>query len=64
MPKQPVELELDEQTKAALDAICDQQGLETREQAVEWLLRRRMRKGAYSLVGRGRALYPIDGGRR
>lgn len=64
MPEQS--LELDEQINAVLDAICQQQGLETREQAAEWLLRRRIRRGAQGLTGRGRALYPVNdqGGRR
>ncbi|RCV89701.1 hypothetical protein [Billgrantia montanilacus] len=63
MPEQS--LELDEHTTAKLDEICQQQGLESREQAAEWLLRRRLRKGAAGLTGRGRALYTINnsGGR-
>ena len=59
MPDQP--LELDEQAKAVLDAVCEQQGLEPREQAAEWLLRRRIRRGTQGLTGRGRALYDVKG---
>ncbi|MDT0501617.1 MULTISPECIES: hypothetical protein [unclassified Halomonas] len=55
-------MDLDQQAKAVLDAICEQQGLETREQAAEWLLRRRIRRGAQGLTGRGRALYDVKGG--
>lgn len=57
MPDQA--MELDQQMKAVLDAICRQQGLDTREQAAEWLLRRRIRRGAQGLTGRGRALYDV-----
>ncbi|KPL92075.1 hypothetical protein AOR11_24540 [Vibrio alginolyticus] len=59
MPEQP--MELDQQAKAVLDAVREQQGLETREQAAEWLLRRRIRRGAQGLTGRGRALYEVKG---
>lgn len=59
MPEQP--MELDEQAKAVLDAVCEQQGLENREQAAEWLLRRRIRRGTQGLTGRGRALYEVKG---
>lgn len=58
MPEKP--MELDQQLKAVLDAVCEQQGLETREQAAEWLLRRRIRRGAQGLTGRGRALYEVS----
>lgn len=57
-------MELDQQMKAVLDAVCKQQGLETREQAAEWLLRRRIRRGTQGLVGRGRAIYEVKGGNR
>lgn len=61
MPEQP--MELDEQAKAVLDAVREQQGLETREHAAEWLLRRRIRRGTQGLTGRGRALYEVKGGK-
>ncbi|MFI8749054.1 hypothetical protein ACIGG6_03460 [Vreelandella lionensis] len=57
MPEQP--MDLDQQTSAVLDAVREQQGLETRDQAAEWLLRRRIRRGSQGLTGRGRALYPV-----
>lgn len=59
MPEQPVEL--DQQARAVLEAVRHQQGLETREHAAEWLLRRRIRRGAQGLTGRGRALYEVKG---
>jgi|TARA_B100000929_G_scaffold251082_1_gene210922 hypothetical protein len=54
-------LVLDEELERQLEAVRQQHGLETIDQAAEWLLRRRMRKGVGSLTGRGRALYDIRG---
>lgn len=54
-------LVLDEELERQLEAVRQQQGLETTDQAAEWLLRRRMRKGVGSLTGRGRALYDTRG---
>lgn len=57
-------LPLDDQLEALLEQVRDQQGLASVDQAAEWLLRRRLRKGTQGLTGRGRALYPCTGGRR
>jgi hypothetical protein len=57
MPEQP--MELDSNTNAVPDAVCQQQSLATREQAAEWLLRRRIRRGTQEITGRGRALYAV-----
>ncbi|MEQ4541163.1 MAG: hypothetical protein ABN479_19720 [Billgrantia sp.] len=57
-------LALDEELAQTLEAVREQQGLETLDQAAEWLLRRRLRKGTASLTGRGRALYPVNKGVR
>ncbi|MDQ7735774.1 hypothetical protein QT231_24035 [Halomonas sp. SpR1] len=54
-------LALDEELDTQLEAVRQQQGLETLDQAAEWLARRRLRKGTASLTGRGRALYDIRG---
>lgn len=54
-------LALDEELDSQLEAVRQQQGLETLDQAAEWLARRRLRKGTASLTGRGRALYEIRG---
>ncbi|KJZ14024.1 hypothetical protein TW86_10570 [Halomonas sp. S2151] len=62
MPDQA--MELDQHMKAVLDAVCTQQNLQTREQAAEWLLRRRIRRGAQGLTGRGRAIYEVKGDSR
>ncbi|RUR27719.1 hypothetical protein [Vreelandella nanhaiensis] len=56
-------LPLDEELEKQLEAVRQQEGLETIDQAAEWLLRRRLRKGVGSLTGRGRALYEIRGAR-
>ncbi|MCC4290456.1 hypothetical protein [Vreelandella aquamarina] len=56
-----IHLALDEEMERTLEAVRQQQGLETKDQAAEWLLRRRMRKGVGNLTGRGRALYEVRG---
>lgn len=54
---------LDEEMERTLEAVRQQQGLETLDQAAEWLLRRRLRRGVVNLTGRGRALYEVGGSR-
>lgn len=54
-------LALDEELEAKLEAVRQQQGLDTIDQAAEFLTRRRLRKGVGSLTGRGRALYEVRG---
>ena len=51
-------LPLDDELEAVLEQVRAQQNLRNREEAAEWLLRRRLRKGTQELTGRGRALYP------
>ncbi|MGP5308072.1 hypothetical protein [Vreelandella alkaliphila] len=53
-------LPLDDQLEAVLRQVCEQQNLSSLDDAAEWLLRRRLRKGTQGLTGRGRALYPIE----
>ena len=55
-------LVLDEELERQLEAVRQQQGLESLDQAAEWLARRRLRKGVGNLTGRGRALYDIKRG--
>lgn len=62
MPQQP--LALSAELVELLDAVRRQLGLETREQAAEFLAKRRIRRGSSSLTGRGRALYPVSGEQR
>lgn len=62
MPQTPIDIEeimSDERMAAVLDAVRQQADLPTREQAAEYLLRRRIRKGNASLTGRGRALHQV-----
>lgn len=53
-------LSVDAELEALLEQVRQREGLETQEQAAEWLLRRRLRKGTASLTGRGRALYQVS----
>lgn len=53
-------LSLDAELEEVLEAVREQHGLDSLDQAAEWLLRRRLRKGTASLTGRGRALYEIN----
>jgi len=53
-------LPLDDQLETVLQQVCEQQDLQSLDDAAEWLLRRRLRKGTQGLTGRGRALYPIE----
>jgi hypothetical protein len=46
--------------KVVLERVRDQQGLESIEQAAEWLAKSGIRKAAKKTTGRGRALYPVD----
>ncbi|MDN7131752.1 hypothetical protein JNO04_05205 [Halomonas sp. MC140] len=52
-------LPLNDQLEAVLQQVCEQQDLKNLNEAAEWLLRRRLRKGTQGLTGRGRALYPV-----
>lgn len=52
-------LVLNDQLEAALEQVRQQQNLQSLDEAAEWLLRRRLRKGTQGLTGRGRALYPV-----
>lgn len=55
-------LVLDDELERQLEAVRQQQGLATLDQAAEWLARRRLRKGVGNLTGRGRALYDVKRG--
>lgn len=52
-------LPIDPELEAVLEQVCRRFGLNTHDEAAEWLLRRRLRKGIQGLTGRGRALYPV-----
>lgn len=52
---------LDDELERQLEAVRKQEGLNSIDEAAEWLTRRRLRKGVGNLTGRGRALYEIRG---
>ncbi|GGW45218.1 hypothetical protein [Vreelandella hamiltonii] len=58
-PARSERLPLNAQLEAVLQQVCEQQELTSLDEAAEWLLRRRLRKGTQGLTGRGRALYPV-----
>ena len=58
-PARGERLPLNAQLEAALQQVCEQQDLTSLDDAADWLLRRRIRKGTQGLTGRGRALYPV-----
>ena len=59
-----IDLELTDQQAELLDTIRQQQGLETMDQAAEWLIKQRMRGASLKLTGRNRALHAVGGPRK
>lgn len=60
MPHQrPVSMPIDAAYERLLEAVRQQQGLSTIDQAAEFLARRRLRNGARKVAG-PRALYPVS----
>lgn len=59
-----ITLELTDQQSELLDTIRKQQGLETMDQAAEWLIKQRMRGASLKLTGRNRALHAVGGPRK
>lgn len=59
-----IELELTDQQAHLLDTIRKQQGLETMDQAAEWLIKQRMRGASLKLTGRNRALHAVGSRRK
>lgn len=51
------EIEFDTELAARLDDVCQRYHIATREQAMEFLIKRRLRRGARQIAGRGRALH-------
>lgn len=49
--------------RETLERVRMQQGLDTIEQAAEWLAKRGIRRGAQRITGRGRALHLAGRGR-
>ncbi|WP_375581770.1 hypothetical protein ABWH88_02125 [Marinobacter adhaerens] len=59
-----INLELTDQQAELLDTIRKQQGLQTMDQAAEWLIKQRMRGASLKLTGRNRALHAVGGPRK
>lgn len=54
-----IHVELSDDDRQLLETIRDQQGLDTQEQAAEWLVKQRLRSASLRITGRNRALYPV-----
>lgn len=52
--------EFDEADRELLERIQRRYGLQSCEQAAEWLIKARLRRAAIRITGRGRALYPVN----
>jgi hypothetical protein len=57
MPETSTEIALSDAERDALERIRQMHGLQSLEQAAEWLAKRRLRRAAKQINGRGRALY-------
>lgn len=54
-------LELDTDTAKLLEKVRKHVGLDSLDQAAEYLIRRRLREGTRAYTGRGRALHLVGG---
>ncbi|MED5594508.1 hypothetical protein [Janthinobacterium sp. P210006] len=54
------QINLDDDERALLEIVRQRQGLESIDQAAEWLIKSRLRKQAKNMTGRGRALYQVE----
>lgn len=54
-----LQIAITDDDRATLESVRQQQGLDTIEQAAEWLLKTRLRRAVRSTTGRGRALYLV-----
>lgn len=59
-----ITLELTDEQARLLETIRLQQGLQTLDQAAEWLIKQRMRGASLRLTGRNRALHAVGGPRK
>lgn len=59
MPDQ--EINISEEERHILERVRLQQGLESIEQAAEWLAKSRLRRQSKQITGRGRAIYLVPG---
>lgn len=49
----------DAELNALIDDVCERYGIKTREDAIEFLLKRYLRRAAHNVSGRGRALHLV-----
>lgn len=56
------DIDIDPALEAKLNEICEQQGLDSHEAAMEFLLSRSIRVGGNKITGRGRAIYDVKRG--
>ncbi|MDH0866470.1 hypothetical protein [Mitsuaria sp. GD03876] len=57
-----LQIAINEADRDVLERVRLQQGLDTLEQAAEWLIKSRLRRSVRSITGRGRALYVVPRG--
>lgn len=59
-----INIELSERQEALLEEIRHQEGLDTKDQAAEWLVKQRLKRCSLKLTGRNRALHAVGGPRK
>ncbi|MBT2784786.1 MULTISPECIES: hypothetical protein [unclassified Halomonas] len=57
------DIDIDPALEEVLERVCEQEGLNSHEAAMEYLVSRGIRGGGQKMIGRGRALYAVNGGR-
>ncbi|WP_433692424.1 hypothetical protein [Herbaspirillum seropedicae] len=55
------EIPLSDEERQVLETVRQREGLESIDQALEWLAKTALRNGAKRITGRGRALYAVGG---
>ncbi|WP_017454527.1 hypothetical protein [Herbaspirillum rubrisubalbicans] len=55
------EMMLSDEERAQIDAIRQREGLESVDQALEWLAKTALRNGVKRVTGKGRTLYAVIG---
>ncbi|AYM78607.1 hypothetical protein GQ37_025220 [Janthinobacterium sp. BJB1] len=59
MPDRSVPVETCDEDQDTFERVRIQQGLDTIDQAIEWLIKDNVRIGIRKMSGRGRALYQV-----
>lgn len=57
-------LELTPQEEELLEKLRQQEGLATKDQTAEWLVKQRLKRSSLKLTGRNRALHAVGGPRK